>query len=424
MDARYLVLLLLLISLSYSSCIGYNDTFQVRVLDGKLRPVQNAIVTVTYDRGTSFGDKYFTTQPRYTDQNGLVDMAIYNQGTTSRAIDCAITINGSIGGASKSVKVTANVHGSPVDVKLDVYPLRFFVRDQFGFPLANASVTLDNKTNRTGEDGSIAYTLAKGNHSYLANYLDASQDGTMPITGDSDFVVKFTFYRISVDVTDDSGNPLAATITILNKTLAISDGHFENEKTFGEAISYEVRYMGLESSGDIIPTKNPDAKVVFDIHSPVIMNITADALSDRPRLTMTISDPGPYGSGVDFSALEVIYRLEPADESTPWDNAVAFTTGRDKVTAEFPKLPADRVIRFRIDAKDKAGNKAEVEGKFTTFSAEAENATNITQNQTNTQGNQPQPQGLPLSYIVAGVIIIVLVVYLVIHIKSKAPNGG
>ena len=37
MNAKYLVLLLLILSLSYADCIGYNDTFQVRVLDAKLR---------------------------------------------------------------------------------------------------------------------------------------------------------------------------------------------------------------------------------------------------------------------------------------------------------------------------------------------------------------------------------------------------
>src|SRR5271157_4267697 len=100
MDARYLVLLLLLISLSYADCVGYNDTFQVRVLDAKLRPVENAAVTVTYDRGASFGAQYFTTPFKYTYQNFFLNILIYNQWTGCRAIDCNIVINGSIGGTS------------------------------------------------------------------------------------------------------------------------------------------------------------------------------------------------------------------------------------------------------------------------------------------------------------------------------------
>ena len=95
-------------------------------------------------------------------------MAIYNQGTLSRTIDCNIVINGSLGGASKSVTITANVHGPVVDVQLNVSPLKFYVRDQSGVALANASVSVDNITEQTGTDGSAAYTLAAGNYSYLA----------------------------------------------------------------------------------------------------------------------------------------------------------------------------------------------------------------------------------------------------------------
>ncbi len=424
MNAKYLVLLLLILSLSYADCIGYNDTFQVRVLDAKLRPVEGAAVTVNYDRGASFGTQYFTTPVQYTDQNGLLDMAIYNQGTLSRTIDCNIVINGSLGGASKSVTITANVHGPVVDVQLNVSPLKFYVRDQSGVALANASVSVDNITEQTGTDGSAAYTLAAGNYSYLASYLDASQSGILTITDDSEFVVKFAFYKISLNVSDDFGNPLPATITILNNTYTPENGYFENNKTFGQEIPYLVSYMGLEATGAISPATDPNAMVTFDIHAPSITDITANALTASPTLTMAIVDPGTQPSGVDFSSVKVTYQLEPADETTPWDNAVVFTTGRNQVTAEFPQLPSDRVVHFRIDAKDKAGNKAEVEGEFTTSAATVENVTNNTINQTITPQNKPPTQGLPLLYIVAGVIIMILVVYLVIHIKSKGPDGG
>lgn len=424
MDARYLLLLLLAVSLSYADCIGYNDTFQVRVLDGKLRPVENASVTVTYDRGASFGTQYFTTPIRYTDQNGLLDMAIYNQGTISRTIDCNIVVNASIGGAMNSTTVIASAHSPQVDVQLNIYPLRFYVRDQSGSPLANSSVTINNVTEQTDTDGSALYTLAVGNYSYLASYLDASQSGILTITDDSQFVVKFAFYKISLNVSDDFGVPLPATLTILNKTYTLDNGFFENDKTFGQAIPYTVSYMGIETSGTISPVTDPNAMVYFDTHAPSITDITANALGDNPKLTMAITDPGTQPSGVDFSSVKVAYQLEPADQTTPWDNAVVFTTGRNQVTAEFPQLPSDRVVQFKIDANDKAGNKAEVEGEFTTSTTSVQNVTNSTKNQTIPPQNKPPAQGLPLLYIVAGVIIMILVVYLVIRIKSKAPDGG
>jgi hypothetical protein len=422
MHLRYAaLLLLLLVSLSFADCAGYNDTFRVRVLDAKIRPIPGAAVTATYDRGVTGGEQYFTTPVRYTGQDGMLDFAIYNQATTAWEIDCDITIDVSIGGSNESLTVTANEHGSVVDVQLnDTYPLKMYVRDQSGIPLPDAAVTVDSLTAKTGADGAASYYFPAGNHSYMASYLDASQAGTLEMTDDTDFVTTFAYYKVGVDVTDDFGNPLAADLTIFNKTFRLEDGHFKSDKTFGEEVPYVVNHDGIVRSGTIAPAVEPDVKVVYDVHSPSISDIKMDMLDARPRLTMTLGDPGTLASGVDVQSAKVVYRLEPADQATPWDNAVLFMSGKDQLTAEFQQLPPDRVVSFRVEIKDKAGNKAEVNGKFTTFVAQPEvNATNATQNQTNTQQNPAQPQGLPLSYIVAGTIITVLAVYLVFRMKSK-----
>jgi hypothetical protein len=281
-------------------------------------------------------------------------------------------------------------------------------------------------TNKTDQYGVVTSFLPKGNHSYFASYLDASEAGTMQVVDDTEFVVKFTYYKVTVDISDDFGTPLPATLTIFNKTFQMDNGHFQSDKIFGNAVPYVVDYKGIVTEGTIYPPTKPDVQVVYDIHSPIISDIKADALNSRPRITMNMTDPGKFPSGIDYTSIKILYRMEPADETTPWDKAVTFTTGRSQVTAEFPELPADRVVRFRADVQDKAGNKAEVEGKFTTFAVQPtqNNTENQSQNQTGTQENPAQGQGLPLLYIVIGVIVLVLAVYFVIRMKSKAAGGS
>jgi hypothetical protein len=67
---------------------------------------------------------------------------------------------------------------------------------------------------------------------------------------------------------------------------------------------------------------------------------------------------------------------------------------------------------------DKAGNKASIDGKFSTLAGQSEPVNN-TQNQTNAQPTAEQEQGIPLLYIFAGAIVVLLAVYVVFRIKSQ-----
>jgi len=423
MDYRYLLFFLLLSQALYAvSCSGYTDIFDARVLDAKYRPIPGAEISVKYDAGTSFGSQYFTTPPRLTDAAGIVHFEIFNQGTSTRTIDCNIVITGSAGGRSRLVTIIANAHGNPVDVALDdVYPVQFYVKDQLRAPLVNASVTLANITKKTGSDGLARYYLRRGNYSYLASFMDGSQAGTLSVADDTPFEVLLSHYAIAIDVRDDFGEPLPATLTIFGTTMQLENGHFENNRTFGENVQYEVRYQGIVKEGVLLPSVEPHVSIIYDAHSPVFGDIVSGTINNRPRLTMNITDPGQEPSGVDFQSLKVTYRLEPADDTTPWSSALAFTTGRSTVAAEFPELPANSIVQFRAEVKDKAGNKATIEGRFSTL---AVNATeNVTQNQTNTHQPPQQQPGIPMIYTIGGVIIMFLVIYVVFKLRTR-PGAG
>ena len=178
MNFRYAILLLLISQLAFATCIGYTDKFDARVLDGKMRPLAGADISVKYDRGASFGEKYYTTPAKKTDQNGIVHFDLFNQGTLTREIDCSIEITGSAGNANNKTKIIAPQHGSLIDIVLgDVYPVNFYVRDHLGAPLEGASVTLGGITKKTDPAGKTMYYFQTDNYTYLASYKDGKQNG-------------------------------------------------------------------------------------------------------------------------------------------------------------------------------------------------------------------------------------------------------
>lgn len=420
-QALALFLILWFAPAAFADCIGYNDSFDARVLDGRYRPIEGADVVVKFDRGATFGEQYFITPPKKTNALGIVHYDIANQGTLARTIDCRIVINASIGGAVKSVTIEANKHGPTVDLILNnTYPVSFYVRDQLRAPLANASVTVGNYTTKTDANALAKFYLSVGNYSYLASYQEASQSGTLEVANDTNFEVLFAHYKIRIEVKDDTGAPLAATVTLFNQTFDMPSGVFENDRVFGEAIPYSVDYKGITKEDVIYPATDPIAEIFFDIHSPLFLSVQSETFNNRPRLQISVSDPGQYASGVDVSSVKVLYRMEPADASTPWSSAVTFTAGLNKFNSEFPELPVNRIITFKIEMRDKAGNRADIDGKFTTVSGGQDGNTTNTTNQTNPQPGTPTEQGIPLIYIIGGGIVVILAVYWVFRMKSKA----
>lgn len=426
MDFRYLIAFALLIQLAapvFGACVGYTDSFDARVLDGRMRPIEGAEIVVKFDRGTSFGEQYFTTPPKYTDSMGKVHFDILNQGTTTRAIDCKITINGSAGGSMKQLVIEANKHGSPVDIILtDVYPLKFFVRDQARVALPNASVTINDKTTKTDEKGMVQGFYKLGDYNYFASYMDASQSGTLRVANDTEFEVLFPHYAIQIDVMDDAGEPLPITLMIFNQTFDLPDGHFENERTFGEQVPYELEYRGIPKSGMILPASEPVVSIVYDTHAPTFGDVTAGNADGMMQLTINVTDTNEHASGIDFQSMKVLYKVEPSDATTPWSSAVTFTSGRSKFTAQFPELPPSSVVNVKIEVKDKEGNRAEKSVQFSTLDVGP--VQNNTQNQTGPQEKPDDGQAIPLLYIVIGIIIVAFVIYTVIRLKPKAQGGA
>ncbi|MBN1169526.1 hypothetical protein JXA56_00735 [Candidatus Micrarchaeota archaeon] len=415
---KEIIILLLLLAPAFAvDCSGKTVEFDLRVLDAKFRPIQNAEVWIRYDPGTSFGEKYFTTVPRLTDENGKVHYLIRNQGTTVREIDCTIWAYARVEGINQSISVKALEHGPIIDIQFrEVYPINFYVKDQYNAGLSNASVTIGDKLKKTDKNGYAKFHFPKGSHSYLANFEAAKKSGTIVVDEDVDFTVIFPYSNIQVETKDDRGDHIPATITILGETITLHNGIYYSERAYGEYIEYEVVYRGIVKSGMLVPAENAKIEVIYDVHAPTFGEIFAEVVNNRTRLNIQVTDEGIFASGIEVTSMRVNYRLEPADATTPWDSATVFATGFNSFAVEFPQLPPNSIVQFRADVKDRAENRATIDGKFSTLTVRDPD----TQNQTDTQKTEPEDQGMPLFYIISGGFIAILAIYLVFRIKSKA----
>jgi len=224
-----------------------------------------------------------------------------------------------------------------------------------------------------------------------------------------------------VDVIDDFEQPLNATLRMFNQTFQMEDGHFEYNRTFGNDIPYTITYKGEEKSGRMDASDDPTLEVIYDIHAPKFGDITSTIGMNFTKLRIEVSDPGQHASGIDLPTFQVLYKVEPSSASDPWNKAVTFSTERGVFTADFRSLPPNRVVNFKVEVSDNAGNRADIDGQFSTY--QPEDKPSDTQDQTETQENGQEEQEIPLIYIIGGVILIIIGIYLVIRIKSMTSGG-
>ncbi len=408
-----LILLALIGTVMAKDCAGYYESFDIRVLDSKIRAVEGALVQVTFDRGTSFGEQYFTTEPAPTDSSGRIRISIHNQGTNTREIDCNIYINATLGGAVTKKTIVVDEHGPIVDLTLDIYKLNIYVKNQEGKPVENATVTVNGESKTADSNGLARFYSKAGDVEYLASYLKGKQSGVIPISDDTNYEILLPQYSVSIDIIDDQGSPLYSTLELFGETYELEDGHYETDEVFGDEITATITHAGIVKEITIYPAEENEIIFVFDIHPPVIETVDQTMVNNRPRLTVRITDPGEYGSGVNPQSVSISYRIVG---ETGWATATTYVSGADSFTTDFPVLQTGKIIEFRIEVLDEQGNKALQTGRFVTVEKPEEN---ITENGEEPHENGGVEQEIPLFYIVIGVILIIIVFYIVKHLKGK-----
>lgn len=424
---RYLYLpfiLLLITNIMAYDCTGYTDSFSVLVVDAKLRPVEGAAVQVKYDPGTSFGDVYYTTPIKYTGADGKLNYTLRNQGTAIRESDCSIRINATKTGETKTVTIDANLHSTNVVLQIPLYRAVLTVRDQYGQAISNATVEVRGETKKTDEYGRAVYSLPEGKYEYFVSYKTGKQSQALQVQDDVEKGIVLEYHKLAMEITDDQGTPLKAMVTVNNET-SEADGRIEYERIYGTEIPYEVSYEGIKKTGTVDLNLKTETHIIFDFHAPVFGNVNTTTEKLVTRLLIPVKDEGEYASGLDYKSIKVSYKLEPSEETAPWNNAVTFGSSVESFMADFQNLPENSIVRFRIEIQDIDGNKATLEGRFSPAQAEPPKPPNETdKNGGGIQENGNNEQEIPLIYIVIGVMIVILIIFVVLRMKSKQNNSG
>ena len=108
---------------------SYSDTVNVRVFDAEVRPVEGAVVTLTYQLDKTSGKGYVTTIPRKTGSEGNYSFIVQNLETIPANVDCTIRANVSVDGKEFSKTLVAWNHPQFIDFILDLYRVNVRVVD-------------------------------------------------------------------------------------------------------------------------------------------------------------------------------------------------------------------------------------------------------------------------------------------------------
>jgi hypothetical protein len=436
MNFRYLLLFLsLLIMVSFADVAATNpitcnpsfsDTMTIRALDAASRPIQGADIYVRYQYsgsqgvGTS-GSTYYVAGPLKTNADGTVVTTVYNIENDPNRIDCVIDINGSIGGTLNTTQVYANYHPSIIDIGIPVYITNIFVRETTGGIIRGAPVTINGLSKTTDANGFTQFYLPVGEFPYLVSYLDGKQAGTITVTGDTTYYALLKSYSISISVIDDAGNPLNATLTIGNQTVQLgSDGLYTNPKVFGNQFDFTAVYNGVSKKSTIFPETSESQRIVFDFSAPTIGNLTKTEEGGKVKLTFPVTDPGAYASGVDPASLSVTYREVSVNGTGQWNKATAYVVSKGVFAAEFPQFSPNTVVEFKLEIADIEGNRASVGGRFAVAPPvpPQQNGTSTGNGTSTNQPPQTEGPGLPILYIVGGVVMIAFLAYMFFRLKK------
>ncbi len=420
----FIVLLLATVSFADNRCnTSYVDTLNMRALDANAMPIVGALVSVYHQYSGSLGTAsssgtYYTVGPFATGKNGTYTTKIMNIETVPSKLDCEIIVNATIAGANNYTKTIALGHPEPIDVGLNVYPVTMYLRDQTNAPIKGGVVSAAGQTKTTDENGMLIIYSQPGELEYLASYLDGKIAGKIDVSKEMAYGVAFSSYNITIDVIDDFGNPLNATLWILNNTIQLSsDGHYANPKILGNEVEFSATYDGVDKQIKMYPDLDSSMVVVFDQSAPLINNISESQEDRIVRLIINVEDIGIYPSGIETSSMTVTYKIEPSQDSS-WNKATVYMMQKGVFAADFPAIDANSIVQFKIEVSDKEGNKAIRTGRFTLAPPEVPPSTGG-----NTQ-QEPDSNGESPNFIIfGGAILVVIAIFMFARMK-KGGGGG
>jgi len=417
----YLVFLLIIVNLSFAACkAGFTDNLTIRTLDKSLRPVEGANVTITYQLDETTAKGYYTAPVKTTNENGIVNYTnIKNLETFDSKVDCDIGINLTFDKKKIAKKVEALAHQQVIDFVLDAYRIFIKVIDEKGKPIDNALVWI-NERKKTSKNGTVELAALAGETRVYAKYLDGKTEQVIEVINDTTLTLQFTFYDLMISVRDDKDIPLQSTIKVGDSTYQTNDeGELSLTKLVGPYKNVRIIYESKEKVLDIDLTSHNRYLVVFDNSKPTIKNVNVIEEPDKIKVVITAVDEGEGPSGIADNGVSVHY----VTETGATKKATVYQSKKGEYTSEIPIKPTMTEVVFTVEVKDNEKNRVIAEGKHVL--PQPENLDNKTSGQNGGNlPNTPNTGDIPMHFIIGGILILMIVIYVVYRYVFKKKGEG
>lgn len=357
-------ILLFLVMLTSITLAGYVDYPQVVVVDSEHRAIEGANVWAVYQRDQLRGD--IQTLPVMTDVDGHAELRVTNLEPYEQYIDYDYIVYVSYMGHENQKTIThKDVVSDPlVSFTLpSIHNVGVHVYDAFQGPL-EAEVTVLDITRSCSEYGNVYFSLPTGSYDvsvYYNGYLEV-----VPIdVYDADVTteVVLTSYKFNVTLVDDFGNLLDGEVQVADQLVQTVNGTASFDLIVSsDSIIYST-VNGVTKQQSINLAGDNTFIIVYDYSVPQFEDISFSINKGSWDVTVIVSDPGSYGSGIDSESVQFKYSLFRETREIKRD--IILEKQSDKLYyASFVGEEDGTVIEYQVIVNDNEGNIVIEEGSL------------------------------------------------------------
>jgi hypothetical protein len=397
---------------------AYSEKVLVQVFDQNLRPIEGAQIYAEHQLNDAQGA--VKTKPVLTNQSGLGEIVFTNYEQIESDVDYSYTLYVKYGGqlSTRSLIASGDIKNVKVvsETSLKSYLLSVKVIDQRGSPLrARISVGGQNKT--ADYSGSAFFQLPPGNFTVKAEIGDVVSTQGLVLSQDAAADFNIGLYGMEVEVTDDKGYPLVATVEAGGKKMKTGqDGRAVFYNLSDQYPAVNVKYNETIKKFNMDLERQPKLEVTFDMTSPVVKEMHASiAKNGAGTLSVFVEDPGASSAGID--SVSISYEIDGVENRVP-----AYAIGYNTFEAKFPPQAPRTLVKYVVKVTDKEGNTAFGSGTYLVPSDDTPKPNATT---TKPVAPQPKPQQVGMETLVVGLVIFFAVAFAIFYyLRNRKGQGG
>jgi len=409
----------LIIFLFSISSAAFIEELEVLVIDSNDRSMEEVAVWTNYQINSIKG--YVTTNKQYTNQYGIVNLKLINNEFQEKLTKTEYTLFLEYMGQQQSHILDAKSGRRSRTFSFDINRATIRVYDIYKGGI-KSNVTILDQTRETSNTGYAVFNLPDGDYQIVVDHSGSKQVFPFEMKGDTLVEIPLTEFDISILLLDDKGNPLNGTVKLIGETHSVLNGKKTLKITAIPPILIEGFSGSKEVSKEFDPKITNEVVLPIDINPPEITGVTYKKNIRGYELSVSILDTGIYATGLDtqINPPLIIYSMTTAGEKTPERTLNLLPSGSDRFTITLTDISEDSVIDYEIWASDLSSNTASYTDTF--LAGSEQQGPTIPMPIPDTKPEQSELElGEVFKWILIGlgVVVLILIVYAVIKLKSE-----